>query len=153
NILLIAWEYKTEMQATQAGRDPSLPGPGYLYPDHIVEVQPDYVNGGGEIVWQWHVWDHLVQDFDPTKDNYYGPNGVAENPQLMNVNYVSTFDEGASPGEDWTHANGIDYNAELDQIALSVREFNEIWIIDHSTTTAEAAGSTGGNSGRGGDLL
>ncbi len=153
NILLIAWEFKTETQATQAGRDPSLPGPGYLYPDHIVEVQPDYVNGGGEIVWQWHVWDHLVQDFDPTKDNYYGPNGVAENPHLINVNYVSTFDEGASPGEDWTHANGIDYNAELDQIALSVREFSEIWIIDHSTTTAEAAGSTGGNSGRGGDLL
>jgi hypothetical protein len=153
NILLIAWEYKTEAQATAAGRDPNLPGPGYMYPDHIVEVQPDYENGGGTIVWEWHVWDHLVQEFDATKANYHGPTGVDDNPQLVDLNFVSTFDEGASPGEDWTHANGIDYNAELDQIVLSVREFSEFWIIDHSTTTAEAAGHTGGNSGRGGDLL
>lgn len=153
NILLIAWELKTEAQATAAGRDPSLPGPGYMYPDHIVEVQPDYENGGGAIVWEWHVWDHLVQEFDATKSNYQGSTGVEDNPQLIDVNYVSTLDAGASPGEDWTHANGIDYNAELDQIVLSVREFSEFWIIDHSTTTAEAASHAGGNSGRGGDLL
>jgi len=153
NILLIAWGIKSESEATQAGRDPNLPGPGYLYPDTIVEVQPDYVNGGGDIVWEWHVWDHLVQQYDPTKENWHGANGVAEHPELININYVSTFDDGAGEPEDWTHANGIDYNAELDQILLSVREFSEFWIIDHSTTTAEAAGHTGGNSGKGGDLL
>ncbi|MBZ0257121.1 aryl-sulfate sulfotransferase, partial [bacterium] len=37
--------------------------------------------------------------------------------------------------------------------ALSVREFNEVWIIDHSTTTEQAKGSSGGRWGRGGDLL
>ena len=47
----------------------------------------------------------------------------------------------------------MDYDAVNDQIILSVRSFNEFWIIDHSTTTAEAAGHTGGNSGKGGDLL
>jgi hypothetical protein len=41
----------------------------------------------------------------------------------------------------------------LDQILLSVRNFSEMWVIDHSTTTAEAAGHSGGNSGMGGDLL
>ncbi len=153
NILLVAWEYKSEAEATQAGRDPSLPGAGYLYPDHIVEVQPDYVNGGGTIVWEWHIWDHLVQDFAPTKSNYYGPTGVQDNPQLINVNYVSSFSDGGGQAEDWTHANGISYNPDLDQIALSSREFSEFWIIDHSTTTAEAAGHTGGNAGHGGDLL
>jgi len=153
NILLIAWEVKSEAEATQAGRDPNLPGPGYLYPDHIVEVQPDFQNGGGTIVWEWHVWDHLVQQFDETKDNWHGATGVADHPELIDINFVSTADEGAGEPEDWTHANGIDYNAELDQIVLSVREFSEFWIIDHSTTTEEAAGHTGGNSGRGGDLL
>jgi hypothetical protein len=34
-----------------------------------------------------------------------------------------------------------------------VRTFDELWVIDHSTTTAEARGSTGGRFGRGGELL
>ena len=148
NLLLIAWELKSENEATQAGRDPSLPGAGYLYPDHIVEVQPDLVNGGGTIVWEWHIWDHLVQQFDATKANWQGPTGVADHPELIDLNYVSTFDKGGGQPEDWTHSNGIDYNADLDQIVLSVREFSEFWIIDHSTTTAEAAGHSGGNSGQ-----
>ena len=45
------------------------------------------------------------------------------------------------------------YNADLDQIAVSVWTFSEFWIIDHSTTTAEAASHKGGRSGKGGDLL
>jgi hypothetical protein len=154
NILMIAWEVKSEAEATQAGRDPSLPGAGYLYPDHIAEIQPDLEAGaGGDIVWEWHVWNHLVQEFDSSKDNYRGPTGVEDHPELIDINFVSTLDEGGGQAEDWTHANGIDYNAALDQIVLSVREFSELWVIDHSTTTQEAAGHSGGNSSKGGDLL
>src|SRR5262249_15514728 len=54
---------------------------------------------------------------------------------------------------DWTHINAVAYNAELDQILLTVRAFSEFWIIDHSTTSAEARGHQGGRSGMGGDLL
>jgi hypothetical protein len=47
----------------------------------------------------------------------------------------------------------VDYHPGLDQIALSLPEIGEVWIIDHSTTTEEARGSTGGRARRGGDLL
>ena len=54
---------------------------------------------------------------------------------------------------DWNHINSVSYNARLDQIVLSVHKFSELWVIDHSTTIDQAAGHTGGNSGKGGDIL
>ncbi len=54
---------------------------------------------------------------------------------------------------DWMHVNAVAYNPELDQIAMSSPHFDEIWIIDHGTTTEEARGHTGGRWGKGGDLL
>lgn len=54
---------------------------------------------------------------------------------------------------DWMHTNAIDHHAELDLIVLSSPEFGEVFVIDHSTTPEQAAGSTGGRYGRGGDLL
>lgn len=68
-------------------------------------------------------------------------------------------DEAAAPDEpqqksgDWLHTNSIDHDPDTDLILLSTPELCEIWIIDHSTTTAEARGSTGGRFGKGGDLL
>src|SRR5207247_3993591 len=54
---------------------------------------------------------------------------------------------------DWTHCNAVAYNPDLDQVIVSVHGFSEFWIIDHSTTTAEAASHKDGRSGKGGDLL
>jgi hypothetical protein len=54
---------------------------------------------------------------------------------------------------DWTHFNGISYDSSRDEIAFSSRNFDEIYVIDHSTTSAEAADSVGGKRGHGGDLL
>jgi hypothetical protein len=148
NVLLVAWEYKSYAEAIAAGRSPSLLTDGELWPDHIVEIEPVGPTGGN-IVWEWHVWDHLVQEHDPTKDNY---GIVGAHPELIDINY--TVAAGPNAGRaDWNHTNAIDYNETFDQIILSVHGFNEIWIIDHSTTTEEAAGHTGGNSGKGGDLL
>ena len=143
NILLVAWEYKTGQEALDAGRDPNLLENGEFWPDSILEIEPTGETSG-EIVWEWHAWDHLVQDQDASKANY---GVVSDHPELIDLNYT------LQTSADWTHINSVDYNAELDQILLSVHNFGEIWIIDHSTTTEEAAGHSGGSSGCGGDLL
>jgi hypothetical protein len=144
NLLLVAWELKSVAEATAAGRDPGLLPDNQLWPDHIIEVEPTG-NSGGTIVWQWHAWDHLIQDMDPALANY---GVVADHPEKIDINYFGT-----TAAADWMHVNSIDYNAELDQIMLSVPTFAEVWIIDHSTTTAEAASDSGGLRGHGGDLL
>jgi hypothetical protein len=81
--------------------------------DHLIEVKPDYENGaGGEIVWEWHLCDHLGAD-DPGK--WSGPQ-----------NY-----------------NSIDYHPERDHILIGCNACNELFIIDHDTTSAEAKGPAG----------
>jgi hypothetical protein len=145
NILVIAWETKTMAEAVAAGRDPAHIYGNSFMPEHVIEVHPTGPTSG-DIVWEWHVWDHLIQDFDSLKANY---GIVGDHPELVNINYGTFF----MSQDDWLHANSIDYNPQFDQIILSIHNFNEIWVIDHSTTTEEAAGHTGGNSEKGGDLL
>jgi hypothetical protein len=169
NVLLIVWEHKTRKQAIRAGRKPYRVGPAGLWPDCILEVRPLRPTGG-RIVWEWHLWDHLIQDSNPGFENY---GNAAEHPELIDINgdrgperitdkqlqrlktlgYISDDTTKKDFNADFTHTNAIAYNPQLDQIALCVLWFNEIWIIDHSTTTAEAAGHIGGRAGRGGDLL
>ena len=143
NVLILAREHYTLAEAIAAGRDPAQLTGSVLSPEHIVEVQPTGPTTG-DIVWEWHVWDHMIQDFDAGLDNY---GVVGSHSELIDINYM------LRPVEDWIHANSIEYNEELDQIVISSKPLNEIWIIDHSTTTAEAAGHTGGDHGMGGDLL
>ncbi len=178
NIMMIVWENRTKEEAIAAGRRPTAIG-SHLQPDSLVEIKPTGKTTG-EIVWEWRLWDHLVQDADETKANF---GKVAEHPELVDINFgtntgpaapkkdgpdkekdkekekgkddaVKTPPKakgGANP--DWTHFNGVAYNPELDQLIVSVHAFSEFWIIDHSTTTAEAASHKGGKSGKGGDLL
>jgi hypothetical protein len=143
NVLMIVWVTKTRTQAIAAGRNPNTIQGNTFYPDKIIEVNQTGPTSG-TVVWEWNVWDHLIQDFDSSKVNY----GVVGNhPELIDINYGDTF------VGDWLHTNAVDYNQTFDQILIDSHNFNEVWIIDHSTTTEEAAGHTGGNSGKGGDLL
>ncbi len=145
NVLVIAWDRRTRDDAIAAGRDPaSATAPDFL-PDSILEIQQTGPTTGN-IVWEWHIWDHLIQDFDPTKANY---GDVAAHPELVDINYPPlVLGDG-----DWNHANGLDYDPVNDWIILSSRAQDEIYLIDHSTTTAEAADHTGGRRGKGGDIL
>lgn len=143
NILAVVWDLYTASEAEQAGR--TTIG-DVIWSEKILEIEPDLINGGGTIVWEWKAWDHLVQDENPDKDNF---GVVADSPELIDLNFVRNDPLTA----DWLHINSVDYNHDLDQIVLSVHNFSELWIIDHSTTTVEASGHTGGDYGKGGDLL
>ena len=169
NILVIAWEAKSREEAGEMGYRPEMTPESGVWPDMIVEIEPQG-STGGRIVWEWHAWDHMIQDYDDNAGNFADPSA---HPELVDINAgrqvpgnVTPADiaryrelgyvpegEGHNPESDHMHSNAIAYNAALDQIVLSPRRFNEIWVIDHSTTTAEARGSTGGRWGRGGDLL
>jgi hypothetical protein len=174
-----------------AGRKPeTVPGPWLA--DSLVEVKP-IGKTTGDVVWERHAWDQLIQDSDASKANY---GEVGKHPVLIDVNFGGEigFPGGGFPGPppqdiakkdapkqdeakkqreldrlktigyvgsptargnmgilpDWTHVNSVAYNAEFDQMMISVRSFGEFWIIDHGTTTALAAGHTGGRRGKGG---
>ncbi len=198
NVVLIAWEAKTLAEAVEMGRDADAARNG-LWPDCLLEVKPRGVDGG-DIVWEWHVWDHLIQDRDPGLPNF---GVVADHPERLDLNanrrrtdaptggmtpeeaealrklgYLGPQGEGdaasppapappaggdrprrggrgAGPGmdADWNHVNSVAYHAGLDQLVLSSHNQHEVWIVDHGTTTAEAASHSGGKRGHGGDFL
>jgi len=143
NVLILAWELKSGSQLDAAGASVRNHPDGRIWAEHIVEVRKSGPRSG-QIVWQWHVWDHLVQNAAPNAPGYASPVRL---PQRMDVNY----NPGRTP--DWLRADAMDYNPVLDQIVLSLGNTGEVWIIDHSTSTEQAASTTGGLMHRGGDIL
>ncbi|GJM18309.1 MAG: hypothetical protein DHS20C14_05220 [Phycisphaeraceae bacterium] len=122
NVLAIVWESYSAADAIAMGRDPDALG-SEVWSEAILEIQPTGPTTG-VVVWEWHAWDALVQDFDPLLPNYAPP---ADNPSRIDINYIPN---GANP--DWLHFNGFDYNEELDQIVISCHAFDELWIISHA---------------------
>ncbi|MEO9477740.1 MAG: aryl-sulfate sulfotransferase [Cyclobacteriaceae bacterium] len=142
NILCIVYDYYSRAEMNSSGRNPEHTDEKFKL-DKIVELK---IVGSSsvEIVWEWKLFDHLVQDLYPSKKNY---GIVSQSPELVNINY--NLDEGFN----FSHINGIDYNEDLDQILFSARNLSEIYIIDHSVSSEQAATHTGGNSGMGGDII
>jgi len=146
NILVLAWEHISQAEAKMAGveRDISTMG---IWPDKVIELKP-IGSDSAEVVWDWHIWDHLIQDKNPYLDNY---GIISEHPELLDMNL--SFGGGLVGSPDWNHCNALDYNPELDQIIVNSRNFGEFWVIDHSTTIEESKGHEGGKYGKGGDIL
>ena len=193
NVLMIAWERVPKDEAIALGRRPELVGEVGLWMDMLLEVRPTPPLGG-EVVWEWHAKDHLVQDYDPARPNFGKPAEhrgridlnfdhvppaeqnaeaaraeAARRQAMAALGYGGGADEPAPPPSgppptappphdwdrsgDWTHTNAVEHDAEHDLLVLSSPELCQIFVIDHSTTSAEAATEQGGRFGRGGALL
>ena len=149
NVLIIVWEKKTASEAFAMGRETISNPLNQMWSTAILELEPE----SGEIVWEWHIWDHLIQDYDPELTGY---GVISEHPELFDINCGAVGNDAGGPqgaNGDWMHINAINYNPILDQIVISSRLQNEIYILDHSTSAEEVADHTGGNSGKGGDFL
>ena len=127
-VLAIAWERIDSLSAIEAGRDPALLEDGELWSERIIELQPNG-DGGADVIWEWRVWDHLVQDFDATKSNF---GEIASAPHLVDVNFGTPSQVLA----DWLHMNSIDYSFGLNHILVSVPTFDELWMIDKGNPEA-----------------
>ncbi len=131
NVLILGWEYKSNAECIAMGRNPATIGRG-MWPDYAIEV-----NRAKQIVWEFHVWDNLVQNFDPTKPNYGQP---IDNPTKWDINWtvpgmaVVGTDTIASTTQDWTHWNTANYHpTDPNKIVFNSRHMGESYIVDKTT--------------------
>ncbi len=139
NVLVISYDVKNTAAVTALGSSYTT---GDVWFEKIMELEPTGLNTQN-VVWEWHMADHVCQNTNSANPNYVS--SVPNNPQLFNLALVNK--------KDFAHLNGIDFDEVNNQIIFSCHNLNELYIIDHSTTAAEAATHVGGNSGKGGDLL
>jgi len=76
NILILAIEFISAQEADDNGSEVTAD----RYSEMILEVNPTT----DQIVWEWHAWDHLIQDTDSTLANY---GIISDNPGRININY------------------------------------------------------------------
>lgn len=143
NIIAIAWELIPQDLLLRSGRSPDAIKDDF-YSECILEFDP---SSDFEIVWEWHAFDHIVQELDDQLLNY-GP--VSQFPERFDINLNKI--QGLN-FVDWLHINSVDLDEENDLLLLSCNAIDEIVVLDHSTTVEEAASSSGGQYGKGGDLL
>jgi hypothetical protein len=140
NVLLTVWEKVSREEAIEYGLNIDED----VIVDYLLEISPET----DEIVWEWHAWDHMVQDSNNELPNYGDP---FTNRHKINFNYPIGISR--QNRNSLTHCNGIAYDRVNDLIFLSINKFSEIWVIDHSTNTDEAQSGSGGNYNKGGDLI
>jgi hypothetical protein len=110
----------THEQTIAAGVDPAGRDDIASRPDGLVEVDMN-----GNVIWQWNISDHTVQDVNPDLANF---GVVSENPGKFDPNF------GNGVGGDWIHANGFDFNSVLDHVVINNSADSEFYVIDHGAT-------------------
>jgi hypothetical protein len=138
NILAVTFSLHTKTEMKKVGVDTTLLslGSSFILAEKIVEIKRNYPSGG-DIVWEWRIFDHITpKDSAPFR------------PERISGAIVPALWSGQ-----WVHLNGLDYSPATDLIVFCSRIFSELYVIDHSTTKVQAAGSSGGNYNKGGDIL
>jgi hypothetical protein len=114
----------THDEAIAMGCDPDLNEDYKSKPDGLVEVDLE-----GNIIWEWNISDHLIQDINPNGKNYVGEGKtISDYPGKLDPNF------GAGRQRDWIHINSFDHNEILDQIVVNNSVDSEFYVIDHGGT-------------------
>ena len=106
--------------ALALGLDPALRESYDTRPDGLVEVDME-----GNVLWEWNISDHVVQDRFPDLPTY---GVISEHPEKLDPNF------GPGVTGNWIHINGFDYNEELDHVVINNSRFSEFYVIDHGGT-------------------
>ena len=93
----------------------------------------------GNIIWRWRFIDHVIQDRNPAWPNYVGKGKTIEDyPGKQNLFHKTDASAFRNRGEgiqrDWHHCNSLDYNEDLDLIAINSKNWSEFYVIDHGNT-------------------
>jgi len=137
NILATCFITKTKAQVIAAHVDTTLLTAQYktMWSEKLIEIKPTLPSEGNRMG---------VAHFDHT----VAPAEAAAHSETLQRLLVTELYYGQ-----WVHLNGVDYDSTTDLILFSSRRFSECYVLDHSTTTEEAKGHTGGKRGKGGDIL
>jgi len=142
NVLITAYERKTQADCIEAQLSPEVcndPNFENRNWEHFLEVKPNYRKGSAKIVWEWHLWDHLLKEGQVASENpgKWNPAiSAAPAPGFLNANF-----------------NNVDFNRKLNQILISCNTCNEIFVIEHGKNTKHSRGSTKGRYHKGGNFL
>lgn len=135
NVLTAVLEFKSREECEKAGRDPSLLTEQGMFVPGLMEFRPKDKHAGF-IEWKWSLWDHLYQSRHPALANYQASGRKAGRADLGLLPNAK--------GPKWLIPKEIDYLPGEDLILVNMAGSGELWVIDHGTTTAEAAGETDG---------
>ena len=119
-IMYITSREITHQEAILLGVDPELRENYASRPDGLIEI-----NLNGNVIWEWNVSDHLVQDINSGLSNY---GVIEEHPERLDPNF------GRGVSGDWIHANAFDFNETLDHVVINNSSFSEFYVIDHGAT-------------------
>jgi hypothetical protein len=130
----VVYYYLTKEEAVAAGCDSSKSYSG-AYSDGLIEVDKN-----GTIIWEWNFLEHGIQDVNPEWPNYVGKGKtIADYPDKVDLNWITDANRQRAtpvPGvtRDWQHVNAMDYNEDLDHVAINAKHFSEFYVIDHGAT-------------------